>query len=69
MLPRPNKLENNLKSYSAISILSIFTEIFEKLLLRKLQSILNNNNLVYEYEFGFRHKHATPERCQRIEIP
>ena len=45
-------------NYRPISLLSIFSKIFEKLIYTRMYSFLNNNNLIYEKQFGFRAKHS-----------
>ena len=46
-------------NYWPISLLSIFSKIFEKLIFNRMSSFLNKNNLIYERQFGFRSKHST----------
>ena len=41
-------------NYRPISLLSIFSKLFEKLTYTRMYSFLNNNNLIYEKQFGFR---------------
>ena len=48
-------------NYRPISLLSIYSKIFEKLIYGRMYSFLNNNNLIYEKQFGFRAKHC--ESC------
>ena len=45
-------------NHRPISLLSIFSKIFEKLIYTRMYSFLNNNNLIYEKQFGFRAKHS-----------
>lgn len=66
MIPKPNKPEKLLSSYRPISLLATFSKIFEKLFLKRLQPILERYNIIPEHQFGFRHKHGTPEQCHRI---
>lgn len=66
MISKPNKPENLLSSYRPISLLSIFSKIFEKILLRRLLPVLEKENIIPDHQFGFRHKHGTPEQCHRI---
>lgn len=66
MILKPNKPENSVSSYRPISLLSTFSKIFERLFLKRLLPILEMQNIIPEYQFGFRHKHGTPEQCHRI---
>ena len=45
-------------NYRPISLLSIFSKIFEKLIYNRMYSFLNSNNLIYGKQFGFRAKHS-----------
>ena len=45
-------------NYRPISLLSIYSKIFEKLIYGRMYSFLNNNNVIYEKQFGFRAKHS-----------
>ena len=45
-------------NYRPISIISIYSKIFEKLIYSRMYYFLNKNNLIYEKQFGFRAKHS-----------
>lgn len=66
MINKPNKPENTITSYRPISLLVVFSKIFEKIFLRRMLSVLAKTNIVPEHQFGFRHKHGTIEQCHRI---
>lgn len=66
MIPKPNKPENNVSSYRPISLLPLFSKIFERIVSNRLMPILERQNIIPDYQFGFRHKHGTPEQCHRI---
>lgn len=66
MIKKPNKPENEITSYRPISLLSIFSKIFEKIFLSRLSPILENLQIIPEHQFGFRQKHGTPEQCHRV---
>ena len=42
-----------------ISLLSNIEKIFEKLMYKRLYTFLNNNNFIYNLQFGFRRQHST----------
>ena len=46
-------------NYRPIAITCAFSKIYEKILYQKLMSFLNKNNLIYEYQFGFRKNYST----------
>ena len=46
-------------SYRPISLLSVFSKIFEKLIHRRLYDFLDKLNIFYPLQFGFREKHST----------
>ena len=66
MINKPNKPEENLTSYRPISLLPIFSKIFERIFLKRLLPVLEKNNIIPDHQFGFRKKHGTLEQCHRI---
>ena len=66
MVPKSNKPEKVINSYSTISLLCCPYKIFKKILFRRLQRILDNKKVSPEYQFGFRQNHGTPEQCLRF---
>ena len=57
MFKKDNKLL--CENYRPISLLSIFSKIFEKVVYTRMYSFLTDNNLIYDRQFGFRSKHST----------
>ena len=51
--------ETDTSNYRPISLLSIFTRIFEKLMHKRLSSYLDINKIICESQFGFRRQHST----------
>ncbi len=66
MIPKPGKEETQASSYRPISLLPTISKLFEKMLLKKLQPILENRNLLPDHQFGFREQHSTIEQVHRI---
>jgi len=46
-------------NYRPISLLSIFNKLLEKLVYRRVHAFLVKNNVLYDYQFGFRKHHST----------
>ena len=50
---------DNPSNYRSISILSVFSKIFEKLMHKRLCKFLDAYEILYPLQFGFREKHST----------
>ena len=46
-------------NYRPISLLSNIEKILEKLMYKRLYTFLNNNNIIYNLQFGFRKQYST----------
>jgi hypothetical protein len=66
VIPKPGKPLHEASSYRPISLLSIVSKVFEKLLLKRLQPIIDSQNLIPEHQFGFRRQHSTIEQVHRL---
>ena len=51
--------KHNFSNYRPISILSSFAKLIEKIVCAQLMNYLNNNDLLYKHQYGFRGKHGT----------
>ena len=49
----------DIKNYRPISVLSIFSKIFEKVMFERISEFLTKNNILYHLQFGFRKKYNT----------
>ena len=49
----------DMNNYRPISLLSIFDKIIEKLMHKRLYKFLDENNILYDKQFGFRKKNST----------
>jgi hypothetical protein len=54
---------NDLANYRSISILSVFSKIFEKAMLSRLLTFLKSKNFLHDFLFGFRMKHSIEHAC------
>ena len=48
-----------IENYRPISVLPYFSKIFEKVMFTYVIEFLDENNILYEYQFGFRKNHST----------
>lgn len=46
-------------NYRPVSVLPVFSKIFECLMYKRLYSFINKHNLLYQYQFGFRNGYGT----------
>ena len=51
--------KSEINNYRPISILSIFSKIFERIIYDRMYTFIQNNNILYEHQFGFRKGHST----------
>jgi hypothetical protein len=61
LILKPRKPHNELTSYRSISFLSTASKVFEKLHLKRLLPVVENNRLIPSHQFGFRQRHSTIE--------
>ena len=50
-------------NYRSISLLSVFSKIFEKAILSRLLSFLDAKDFLHDFQFGFRASHSTEHAC------
>ena len=46
-------------NYRPISVLTFFSKIFEKLMYKCITDFMNDNDIIFKNQFGFRQKHST----------
>ena len=51
--------ETDPNNYRPISLLSVFNRIFEKIMYNRLKSYIEDNELLFEAQYGFREKFST----------
>ena len=54
-----NGEKNILNNYRPVSVLPVFSKLFERVIYNRLIQFVNDNDLLYEFQFGFRKKHNT----------
>ena len=53
-------------NYRPISLLSVFSKIYEKMIYIRIYSYLTKNDLIYSKQFGFRSNYSTNHALTRI---
>ena len=61
-----NGVETDPNNYRPISIISPFAKVFERLVYERLNSFLTKNNIIYDYQFGFRKGYLTEQAILEI---
>jgi hypothetical protein len=61
LILKPGKLPNELTPRQPISLLPILSNVFEKLPLKMLLPMDENNEIVPSHQFGFRKRNSTIE--------
>ena len=51
--------KTSIENYRPISVLSVFSKVFEKIMYNHLINFINKHNILYKYQFGFRKRHST----------
>lgn len=54
-----NGLNENVTNYRPISILPVFSKIFERIIYNRIYNYLNNKNIFSTQQYGFRQKYST----------
>jgi hypothetical protein len=62
LILKPGKPSNELTSYRPISLLPTVSKVFEKILLKRLFPVVENNRLICNHQFGLRQRHSTIEQ-------
>ena len=66
-IPKPGKDPTEVTSYRPISLLSCFGKIMERLVVTRLQYVLEKNNLLHSHQFGFRAQRSTLDPLLLLE--
>jgi len=48
-----------IKNYRPVSVLPVFSKIYERAMYNRLMNYLEKNKILYEYQFGFKKNHST----------
>lgn len=63
---KPGKDPKLADSYRPVSLISSLSKIFERVILARVNKILNQTNLLPDFQFGFRPKHSTSHQVFRV---
>jgi hypothetical protein len=66
LIPKPGKDPSKTNSYRPISLLPIFSKIYEKLLHQLIKEDLEDLQIIPSHQFGFRNNHGTIEQVHKI---
>lgn len=66
VVPKPGKPSHLASSYRPISLLPTASKVYEKLLLKRLNPLLDDLNIIPDHQFGFRQKYSTVEQVHRV---
>ena len=50
-----------INNYRPIFVLSFFSKVFEKIVYNHVLDFIDDNNVLYDYQYGFRHSHSTQQ--------
>lgn len=66
MIPKPGKNPTSVSSYRPISLLPIISKLYERLLLKRINSDPDTAAWIPLHQFGFRENHSTVQQTHRI---
>lgn len=66
MFPKPGKPNVEVTSYRPICLLPYLSKVFEKLLLTRIKPIVEDRDLIPNFQFGFRSGCSTTEQVHRV---
>jgi hypothetical protein len=65
-IPKPNKDHSNPSNFRPISLLSAVSKLFERVILKRFNEFLNDNNLLSILQFGFRASHSAANQLNMV---
>ena len=52
---------SKITNYRPIPVLSFFSKVFERVMYNHIIDFIDSLNVLYKYQYGFRHKHSTQQ--------
>jgi hypothetical protein len=65
-IPKPGKDPSNSSDYRPISLLSSISKVFERIILKRLNTFVSIQNVLPNHQFGFRAAHSTSHQLNRV---
>jgi len=66
MIHKPEKNQMDFSSYRPISLLPAISKLLEKIILKKVNKDLKEQDWIPNHQSGFRQAHSTVQQCHRI---
>ena len=66
LILKPGRISDHASSYRPISLLPIMSKICQKIILKRLNKIINVKKLIPDHQFGFRNHYTTIEQVNRL---
>lgn len=63
---KPGKSASDSASYRGVSLLSVLSKIFERVILQRFLKHIEENHLLPDFQFGFRAGHSTTQQIARV---
>ena len=67
LIPKPGKDNTNQNNYRLIALTSCICKTLERMINERLVWYLETNNIITEFESGFRHQRSTNDHLDRLE--
>ena len=66
LILKPGKAPQSANSYRPISLLPLLSKVMEIIILKRLDHIIQEKNIIPDHQFGFRKQHSTVEQVNRV---
>ncbi|KAK9878329.1 hypothetical protein WA026_021344 [Henosepilachna vigintioctopunctata] len=66
LIPKPHKDLSHPDNYRPISLLNVVGKVFEKIICRRLSDFVDHNNIIPDFQHGFRPFHSTIDPLLRL---
>ena len=67
LIPKPGKDKSNPNNYRSIALTSCICKTLERMINERLVCYLEKNNIITEFQSGFRHQRSTNDHLVRLE--